>query len=85
MYTETSERSGLTSVGALEKGSVGVVGGANSGIVRISNCEIREMVMLRYVGMLGMGLIYDCCGVDVLMKEVANLGRSGVCTNSRFL
>ena len=43
------------SVGALEKGSVGVVGGANSGIFRISNCEMREMVMLRYVGILVVG------------------------------
>ena len=42
-------------VGALEKGSVGVVGGANSGIVRISNCEMREIVMLRYVGILVVG------------------------------
>lgn len=43
------------SVGALEKGSVGVVGGANSGIVRMSNCEMREIVMLRYVGILVVG------------------------------
>lgn len=47
MYTETSEWSGLTSVGALENGSVSVVGGAYSGMVRISNCEMREIVMLR--------------------------------------
>lgn len=31
---------------------MGVVGGAYSGIVRISNCEMREIVMLRYVGIL---------------------------------
>ena len=60
MYTETNERSGLTSVGALEKGSMGVFGGAYSGIVRISNCEMREIVMLRYVGIL----------VDVIVRAV---------------
>ena len=31
---------------------MGVVGGAYSGIVRISNCEMREIVMIRYVGIL---------------------------------
>lgn len=35
------------SVGALEKGSLGVAGGAYSGIVRMSNWETRERVMLR--------------------------------------
>ena len=40
------------SVGVSENGSVGVAGGAYSGMVRISNCEIREIVMLRYVGIL---------------------------------
>lgn len=35
---------------------MGVVGGAYSGIVRMSNCEMREMVMLRYVGILVIGV-----------------------------
>lgn len=56
MYTDTNEWSALTSVGALENGSAGVAGGAYSGIVRMSNCEMREIVMLRYVGILVVGL-----------------------------
>ena len=63
MYTETSERSGLTSVGALEKGSLGVVGGAYSGMVRISNWDIREIVILRYVGILVVESMYNCSAV----------------------
>lgn len=45
---------------------MGVVGGAYSGIVRISNCEMREMVMLRYVGILAVRVdVYLLCGVVV--------------------
>lgn len=40
------------SVGAFEKGSAGVDGGAYSGMVKMSNCDIKERVMLRYVGMV---------------------------------
>lgn len=47
------------SVGAFEKGSLGGAGGAYSGIVSISNCEMREIVMLRYVGISEVGSMYD--------------------------
>ena len=59
------------SVGALEKGSLGVGGGAYSGMVRISNCEIREIVMLRYVGILMLGSICDCSAVLLFVERSA--------------
>lgn len=37
---------------------MGVVGGAYSGMVRMSNCEMSEIVMLRYVGIVMIGLLY---------------------------
>lgn len=56
------------SVGALEKGSLGVAGGAYSGIVRISNCEMREIVMLRYVGILVVESMYDSSVVSLFIE-----------------
>ena len=52
MYTETSEWSELMSVGGEfneedVNGSLEGVGGAYSGMVRMSNCDTRETVMLR--------------------------------------
>lgn len=57
---------------------MGVVGGAYSGMVRISNCEIREMVILRYVGILVIGLMCDCLrlyAVVVVAKKCCQVGK----------
>ena len=44
---ETRDFSVLIRVGEGENGSLGLRGGAYSGMVRISNWETREMVILR--------------------------------------
>lgn len=47
MYTLTRECFASMSVGAFENGSLGVEGGAYSGMVRMSNCDTNDRVMLR--------------------------------------
>lgn len=54
MKTDTTASTGFTRAGTEKKGSLGVSGGGNSGMVKRSNCEIKEMVILRYVGMMKM-------------------------------
>lgn len=39
----------------MEKGSFVEVGGAYSGSWQMSNCEVMDMVMLLYVGILSVG------------------------------